>query len=63
MGEKLKKEERIILMVDPFTKEHFILNHTRYPVAEIEGEIDAGHDDDGNHILTINASFIFRKKK
>ena len=63
MGNNLKAEERIILMIDPFSKEHFILNHTRYPVAELSGEIDAGYDEDGNHVLTINASFTFKKKK
>ncbi len=47
MSQELKSDERIILMVDPFTKEHFVFNHTRYGVAEMDGEINAGQDEDG----------------
>ncbi len=63
MSEELKSDERIILMVDPFTKEHFVFNHTRYGVAEMDGEINAGKDADGNHVLSITATFVFRKRK
>ena len=64
MGDNnIKSEERIIIMIDPFTKEAFMFNHTSYPTAEINGEVDAGRDDDGNHVLTINASFTFKKNQ
>lgn len=62
MAEKLKQQEAIILMIDPYTKEHFILNHTRYASVEIEGKIEAARNDKGEHVVTINATFILRKK-
>jgi len=63
MSVELKSDDRIVIMVDPFTKEHFIFNHTRYGVAEMDGEVDAGRDEDGNHVLSITATFVFKKKK
>ena len=63
MSEKLKAEERIILMFDPYSKEHLLFNHTRFPIADIEGEIDSVQRKDGSVVVTINATFILRKKK
>lgn len=62
MSQGVKSEERIIIMVDPFTKEHLILNHTHYPNMEIEGDINAEEDGKGNHIVKIQATFTFKRK-
>ena len=63
MAEKLKSEDRIILQIDPFTNEVFVQNCTRYPEAEVELSGDVGRDEEGNHVCTVTATFVFRKKK
>lgn len=63
MSETLKREERIILLIDPFTKEAIPLNCTTYPEMEVELSGDVGVDEDGNHVVSFEATFIFKRKK
>lgn len=63
MSESLKREERIILMIDPFTKEMIPINCTRYPEMEVDVSGDVGIDEDGNHVVSLTATFIFKRKK
>lgn len=63
MSESLKSEERVIIQVDPFTNEVIVQNFTRYPEAEVQIVGDSGEDEQGNHVVSITATFVFKKAK
>ncbi len=50
-------KDRIMILIDPHTRETWVENHTKFKVLEMEGQVDAGPNDKDEWVVTIKARF------
>ena len=56
----INSKDRIMILIDPHTRETWVENHTKFETLEMDGEVDAGLNDSGEWIVTIKARFTAR---
>ena len=61
MPETLKPSEHMTVMINPFTGEVIIYNHTGYPEVVADGKAVLDKNEDGDLVLSLNATFVFKR--
>ena len=61
MAETIKSSEHITIMINPFTGEFVVYNHTGYPEVAVEGKAVLDNNADGELVLSLNAAFTLKR--
>jgi hypothetical protein len=60
MAESMKAQERIVIMIDPFTRRAELYNFTSCKQVEVDGEVDIQPNENNEVVVKIDASFTLR---
>jgi hypothetical protein len=60
MAESMKAQERIVIMIDPFTRRAELYNFTTCKSVEVDGLVDIQPNEKNEVVVKIDASFTLK---
>jgi hypothetical protein len=60
MAESMKAQERIVIMIDPFTRRAELYNFTSCKQVEVDGEVDIQPNENNEVVVKIDAEFTLK---
>jgi len=60
MAESMKSQDRIVIMIDPFTRRAELYNFTSCESVEVDGQVDIQPNDKNEIVLKVDASFTLK---